>query len=62
MSSGKVEIACFRTFPESYIAEQEKSGGQGGIGSNSSVPLDKIEDFGIHSYKYYQLEHSFFKS
>ena len=61
MSSGKVEIACFRTFPESYLAEQEKNGASAGAG-NSSVPLDKIEDFGIHAYKYYQLEHSFFKS
>ena len=26
MSSGKVELSCFRTFPESYIAEIEKSG------------------------------------
>jgi len=29
MASGKVEIGCFRTFPESYIAELEKSGGGG---------------------------------
>lgn len=26
------------------------------------VPADKIGDFGLHSSKYYQLEHSFFKS
>jgi COP9 signalosome complex subunit 5 len=26
------------------------------------VPLDKLEDYGIHARKYYQLEHSFFKS
>jgi len=61
MSSGKVEIGCFRTFPESYVAELEKNGSTA-IGSNSLVPLEKLEDFGIHCYKYYQLEHSFFKS
>ena len=26
------------------------------------VPLEKLEDYGIHHYKYYKLEHSFFKS
>jgi COP9 signalosome complex subunit 5 len=26
ISSGKVSIGCFRTFPESYIQEIEKSG------------------------------------
>ena len=64
MSSGKVELACFRTFPESYIAEIEKSGSNvsGGGSSKSMVPVEKLEDFGIHAYKYYQLEHSFFKS
>lgn len=61
MSAGKVDIGCFRTFPESYIAEQEKSGSSG-QGNNSSVPVEKMEDFGIHAAKYYKLEHSFFKS
>jgi COP9 signalosome complex subunit 5 len=61
MSSGKVDLGCFRTFPESYIAELEKQGG-GGPGSKALVPPEKVEDFGIHAYKYYQLDHSFFKS
>lgn len=61
MSSGKVDLACFRTFPESYIADLEK-GGNTTAGSKSLVPMDKLEDFGIHAHKYYQLEHSFFKS
>lgn len=26
------------------------------------VPVEKMEDFGLHAIKYYQLEHSFFKS
>ena len=26
------------------------------------MPPEKLEDFGVHAYKYYQLEHSFFKS
>ena len=52
MAAGKVEIGCFRTFPESYIAEQEKHGAAGS-GSKSMVPVDKLDDFGIHANKYY---------
>lgn len=62
MSAGKVELGCFRTFPDSYIAEIEKGAVTGANGSRSLVPQDKLEDFGIHAHKYYQLEHSFFKS
>ena len=57
MSAGKVEIGCFRTYPEDYVWNKESSGK-----ANTMVPLDKLEDFGIHALKYYQLEHSFFKS
>ena len=56
LSSGKVEIGCFRTYPEDRIPEQNLS-------SNfQNIPLNKIEDFGVHYKCYYQLEHSFFKS
>lgn len=53
ISSGKVDIGCFRTYPEDYK----------GKGSDfETVPLDKIEDFGVHANRYYKLEHSIFKS
>jgi COP9 signalosome complex subunit 5 len=56
LSSGKVEIGCFRTYPEDRIPEQN-------LNSNfQNIPLNKIEDFGVHYKCYYQLEHSFFKS
>jgi COP9 signalosome complex subunit 5 len=65
MSAGKVEIGCFRTYSEKEIKRLEekmaKEGGSG-AGAKMSVPIDKIEDLGNHWYKYYQLEHSFFKS
>lgn len=61
MSAGKVEIGCFRVFPDSYITQLEKAN-KGESGSKSMVPADKMGDFGLHAYKYYQLEHSFFKS
>ena len=59
MSAGKVEIGCFRVFPDSYVDSHKDSksgGGDGGL-----IPLDKQKDFGIHANRYYQLEHSFFK-
>ena len=53
ISSGKVDIGCFRAYPENYK----------GKGSDfESVPMEKIEDFGAHANKYYKLEHSIFKS
>ena len=60
MAAGKVELGCFRTYPDSYVQQMEKAGGKDG--SKSMVPADKIEDFGLHAKKYYQMEHSFFKS
>jgi len=65
MSAGKVEIGCFRTYSKDEIKRIEdkmaKDGGAG-AGGKMSVPIDKIEELGNHWYKYYQLEHSFFKS
>ena len=51
MSSGKVDLGCFRTYPESYILEQEQKGEHSN--KNTMVPLEKLEDFGIHANKYY---------
>jgi COP9 signalosome complex subunit 5 len=65
MSAGKVEIGCFRTYSKDEIKRIEdkmaKDGGAG-AGGKMAVPIDKIEELGNHWYKYYQLEHSFFKS
>jgi COP9 signalosome complex subunit 5 len=57
MSSGKPEIGAFRTYPEGYVAPDDD--GQGGY---QSIPLEKIEDFGVHCKQYYPLDISFFKS
>lgn len=57
MSTGKVDIGAFRTYPEGHKAPGE----QGGDGYQS-IPLAKIEDFGAHSSRYYSLEVSFYKS
>lgn len=55
MSAGKVEIGCFRVYPDSYVEKESKSDG-------GHIPQDKLKDFGQHANRYYKLEHSFFKS
>ncbi|KAI8322294.1 COP9 signalosome complex subunit 5 [Martensiomyces pterosporus] len=61
MSAGKVDLGAFRTFPEEY--RSSVTGGQGaGTDGFQNVPLNKIEDFGVHSDKYYSLEVRYFKS
>ncbi|KIY62389.1 Mov34-domain-containing protein [Cylindrobasidium torrendii FP15055 ss-10] len=56
ISAGKVDIGAFRTYPEDYkppnVAASEYQ----------SIPLSKIEDFGVHANQYYQLEVEIFKS
>lgn len=41
MSAGKVEIGCFRVFPESYVKQMEKAGGSESS-SKSMIPQDKL--------------------
>ncbi|ESK84340.1 cop9 signalosome complex subunit 5 [Moniliophthora roreri MCA 2997] len=56
ISAGKVDIGAFRTYPENYkppnVAQSEYQ----------SIPLSKIEDFGVHANQYYQLDVEIFKS
>ncbi|CEP10016.1 hypothetical protein [Parasitella parasitica] len=54
MSAGKVEIGAFRTFP--VVTPDE------GPSEYQTIPLNKIEDFGVHAKSYYSLEVSHFKS
>ena len=55
ISAGKVNIGAFRTYPKGHKAESEAIEYQ-------PIPLNKIEDFGVHCKQYYPLEVSFFKS
>jgi len=61
VSSGKVDIGAFRTFPQDYKGGDDAAGG-GGADGGGSVPLDKAADFGAHADKYYPLEVEHFKS
>jgi COP9 signalosome complex subunit 5 len=56
MSSGKVDIGSFRTYPADYTPPNEAAS------EYQTIPLEKIEDFGVHSSRYYQLNMSYFKS
>jgi len=56
ISSGKVELGAFRTYPEGYKADNESPS------EYQSIPISKIEDFGVHCKQYYPLEVTYFKS
>jgi COP9 signalosome complex subunit 5 len=67
VSAGKVEIGAFRTYSTEYVENQAKTGGPSkNTGAESdgfeTIPLGKIEDFGVHASHYYSLEISHFKS
>ncbi|KAI0360499.1 Mov34-domain-containing protein [Trametes cingulata] len=56
ISAGKVDIGAFRTYPEGYTPPDA------GSSEYQSIPLNKIEDFGVHANQYYPLEVQIFKS
>lgn len=56
ISSGKVNLGAFRTYPKTYKPRDEEQS------EYQSIPLNKIEDFGVHCKQYYSLEVSYFKS
>lgn len=57
ISAGKVDIGAFRTYPEDY-----KPPSTGKADEYQSIPLSKIEDFGVHANSYYPLDVKIFKS
>lgn len=57
ISAGKVDIGAFRTYPEDY-----KPPSSGKSDEYQSIPLSKIEDFGVHANSYYPLDIQIFKS
>ncbi|KAI0766290.1 Mov34-domain-containing protein [Irpex lacteus] len=56
ISAGKVDIGAFRTYPETYTPPDAVAS------EYQSIPLNKIEDFGVHANQYYPLEVQIFKS
>ncbi|XP_011297758.1 COP9 signalosome complex subunit 5 [Fopius arisanus] len=56
ISAGKVCLGAFRTYPKGYKPANEEPS------EYQTIPLNKIEDFGVHCKQYYPLEVSYFKS
>jgi len=56
ISAGKVDIGAFRTYPPSYTPPSAAAS------EYQSIPLNKIEDFGVHANQYYQLDIEVFTS
>lgn len=56
ISAGKVDIGAFRTYPPSYTPPSATAS------EYQSIPLSKIEDFGVHANQYYQLDVEVFTS
>lgn len=56
ISAGKVCLGAFRTYPKGYKPANEEPS------EYQTIPLNKIEDFGVHCKQYYALEVSYFKS
>ncbi|KAL2633314.1 hypothetical protein R1flu_004793 [Riccia fluitans] len=56
VSAGKVEIGAFRTYPQGYKPPDEPPS------EYQTIPLNKIEDFGVHYKQYYSLDITYFKS
>ena len=56
LSAGRVDIGAFRTYPKLYKPPDDENE------HYQSIPLEKIEDFGVHNKNYYRLETSYFMS
>ncbi|KAI0311639.1 JAB1/Mov34/MPN/PAD-1 ubiquitin protease-domain-containing protein [Amylostereum chailletii] len=56
ISAGRVDIGAFRTYPENYTPPDVSAS------EYQSIPLNKIEDFGVHANQYYPLDVQIFKS
>jgi COP9 signalosome complex subunit 5 len=56
ITAGKVDLGAFRTYPRGYKPPDE------GPSEYQTIPLNKIEDFGVHCKQYYTLDVTYFKS
>jgi COP9 signalosome complex subunit 5 len=56
VSAGRVDIGAFRTYPAGYSPPNASAS------EYQSIPLNKIEDFGVHANQYYSLDVQIFKS
>lgn len=57
MATGRLYLGAFRTYPKDYTPPASS-----GSDLYQSIPLAKIEDFGVHAKMYYELPVSYFNS
>ena len=62
MSAGKVEIGAFRCYTNEYAEKKLKEGKKNAGGGDAGMSAEKIDEFGLHAHKYYQVDINFFKS
>jgi COP9 signalosome complex subunit 5 len=55
LSSGKVDIGAFRTYPDGFVPSSSSVSGK-------FIPMHKADDFGHHCNRYYQLDVSYYMS
>ena len=58
IATGKVSIGGFRTYPEGTSADSGVSRAR----ESGNIPLEKVEDYGVHADRYYEVKSSFFKT
>lgn len=56
ISTGKIDIGAFRCYPKNFKPTDDLTP------ECQTIPMNKIEDFGVHCKKYYPLEVTYFKS
>ena len=56
ISAGKVSLGAFRTYPKGYQPSDAAPS------EYQTIPLNKIEDYGVHCKQYYALDVTYFKS
>ncbi|KAJ3027255.1 UNVERIFIED_CONTAM: COP9 signalosome complex subunit 5 [Siphonaria sp. JEL0065] len=56
IAAGKVSLGAFRTYPESYTPPNAQAS------EYQNIPLSKIEDFGVHANRYYEMDVEYFMS
>ncbi|ODV96715.1 hypothetical protein PACTADRAFT_20899, partial [Pachysolen tannophilus NRRL Y-2460] len=62
MANKRVEIGAFRTYPENSNNNANNDNDKNNNPRRGSVPLSKLNDFGVHHDRYYSLDVKFFKS
>ena len=62
LAAGRVEVGAFRTYPEGARRAPRAAQPTPASSGRQTIPLAKVEDYGVHADAYYPLEVSVFAS